>query len=599
MALLRSGFNSANDILLAPPSKPKIKKRVQIRSPPASPTSPEDVARPGIGRRLSAGRDGSPPPVTTAPREDESYEPVSSSNSSMEQEALENMRRNSGVMAQEPAKPGGGGALLNPFAKTMASSEARAFGLRDSEQGVDEGAQMRPQGGKGRMDVDAFKNMLMTGSATPSPPLGKAPGPEAQGGGVRDGNSSMDASSGTRHSLFDPAVDSLRSPDSPRTSFDHSNSSDEEEDDDENANLVGKGDGQDAAKPTIPRHKHGKVLGERGPQTVSFADFDETIPSPRTPTGENPPFSGRPPLGRSPSDLNKPLPPPPEGHSSPHVTTPAVPEKDEPSVQDEEKEKDTEEQRDQLVQQEAPIVAVETAEAEPPSQAKKPPPPLPASRRQGGHNRTRSGSDLTTNSAQNEDGAELAQKSSNTPRQAPPPPPSRRTQAVSSPSLSPAGELSPDSQPQTQTRAPAPEINSLAPPEGPSQSQRPADASTKAMPPPPAPRRNTSKTGSFTRTPSNASHTSGASATTGGNAPPPPPSRRSKPPPPTGSRDRRTSSQSELVEREPERSGSVGSLQASAFAVGEEGEAGQKDILADIAALQREVDELRAKAGKT
>ena len=184
---------------------------------------------------------------------------------------------------------------------------------------TDEQAERNKQGPP-KMNVDMFKNIIMTGSASPSPPV--APSSQVPQRPQASSNST-DTSSLSQQSLFDHSHGPRA--ESPRSSFDRRLESDsEEEDENEHSSLMGPTATRPEAEgpPPPPKHKHGKALAARGPQTVSFADFSDSIsqgwqasPGPRTPPPQLSPRGGilRPSTPKSPpSDLNKPLPPPPE-----------------------------------------------------------------------------------------------------------------------------------------------------------------------------------------------------------------------------------------------------------------------------------------------
>ena len=380
----------------------------------------------------------------------------------------------------------------------------------------------------------------MTGSASPSPPVTQP----AQSQRPQDSSSGTDTSSVSRHSLFDPTQE-LRM-ESPRTSFDQQSIPSEDSEDNEHTQLMGPSVSRPEAEgpPPPPKHKHGKALGPKGPQTVSFADFNESIPSgwqqssgPRTPPVNNPLQSIlRPSTPRSPSsDLNKPLPPPPEAQTTMDTAT-------ENSFSDA-----------TATQQPAP------SQADPSVPKKMPPPPPPSSRRQGG-GRSRSGSNLTQTSIQEEAEDEDAKPAS---KAVPPPPPSRRSHTPST--QTPSADTPPTTQP--------------------------GSPSTENRPQPPPPRRNPSKSGSHHRSSSNAS--SNSIPRHEGGAPPP------APPPRRGAAPKRSS----MEHRKPSDT-SLGSETSSLRQI-DEGAAGeappqepQRDMLADLAALQAEVDALRAQAGQ-
>ena len=520
----------------------KPRKRVTIISPPQSP-----VDAPERPRRLSDGRTGSPPPppVTVTPEDVAATNATSTADPDL-QRALLNTRRNShGAEPLPPPAPiGVMRAPYNPFARTLATSDSQ---LGVQRAATEERGNERPSGGPPKMNVDMFKNLLMTGSVSPSPPVTQHTRPQ------QSQHSSTDTSSASRQSLFDPAHESH--PESPSTSFDRQSITDEdEEEDNEHVSLMGPTTSRPEPEgpPPPPKHRHGRALRPKGPQTVSFADFNESIPAGwqqppgvRTPP-VNSPLQGilRPSTPRSPtSDLNKPLPnkplpPPPEAQAAPEApTSTMVNEKPET------------------------LPSVPQPEASLPK--KTPPPPPPTSRRQGqGQNRSRSGSNLTQNSIQEED---------ETPKSAakaiPPPPPARRAHQASA--------------------QPSPAV--ITPP-----ITEPSSPVSDNKPIPPPPRRNPSKPGSsHIRSSSNAS--SHSIPRHEGGAPPP------APPPRRGAGTARSSMSENGYRRSSVHS--VGSDASSLRQIGggahaeEPPKQPERDIMADLAALQAEVDALRAGAG--
>ncbi|CAD0017865.1 unnamed protein product, partial [Aureobasidium pullulans] len=151
---------------------------------------------------------------------------------------------------------------------------------------------------KPAMDVDAFTRMLLTGN-TPS----ASPGPMTP---------SSRLPSGRTNSLGD------LHPESPSASDDEHHDDPPDQDYEQLTGLVKTPEAHSKKqKPPPPAHHHGKALPptRKGPQTVSFADFDVPATPPALPSPS--PASPKPQLMRSPSDLNKPLPPPPPPHQSP------------------------------------------------------------------------------------------------------------------------------------------------------------------------------------------------------------------------------------------------------------------------------------------
>ena len=519
-----------------------------------------------------------PPPVTYVAHED--VDAATIADPALEQ-AQANTRRNTGSAAPPPPTRfgilsgnrtgGSGGAPVNPFARTLETQEAE-YGLRkesaaQNREAADEaGQQPRPGAGRPALDVDAFKNILMTGSATPSQPEQNQP-QKAQ-----DSSSSTDASSVSRQPMWDSAHEAH--PESPRTPWDehehehYSPPSDNDDSENEQSSLMGPVASRpvEEGPPRPPKPGQSRPY----PQTVSFAEFDEAVPSaspisaPRTPPVDTQRLSGyfKPSLPRSPSDLNKPLPPPPA---------------------------ETERRASPMQQ---PTIAIPTTGDQP--QAKKAPPPPPVSRRQAqpssSEARGRSASNLSSASSQQPSEADVTSRPSDQNlKPAPPPPPSRRAQ--------------------THSNVPSPAIET--PSSVPSPNKTPAAEAKSGMPPPP-PRRHASKNGSsgVNRTPSTSSRTSlprsdsfTGSATSGGHAPPAPPPRRgagaskrsSIDGPPSSLSGRRTSEQSFHSEREgltqvdePQDEGVDGGSESVQAAPP------QSDILADMTAFQAEIDALRA-----
>ncbi|KAF2169762.1 hypothetical protein M409DRAFT_20177 [Zasmidium cellare ATCC 36951] len=544
------------------PSKRTKKKRVKIQTPP---DSPEAQFTDGNGaRRLSAadasGRAGSPPPPATTVEESEEESDSTATADSELEEALKNTRRNSGSLPSPDKAPASEmRAPYNPFAKTLASSDA-GFGLI-RENAEEQGKEQRQGAGSGRaaLDVDAFKNILLTGSATPSPPssvAGATATPSAAPNTTFSRPHDSSSSNTDTSSIFDRNYGMQL--ESPRNSFDDYESA-SESDDDEKSGLMGQGRSDDLAPPAPPKPKI------RGPQTVSFADFDQSIPEgfqssgPRTPP-VNTHITGilRPSTPRSSSDLNKPLPPPPaETYDAvpPHFLDKSLP----PS------------------QQPTPTITAEDATP------KKAPPPPPTRRKAGDTARPRSSSNLSQEPSYPPDDDESTSKL------APPPPPARKPQ----PTAVVSG------------------ISSDPPSEKPSPSQSTTEV-PKAMPPPP-PRRHPSKTGPSPRHSESPAQRPGdaflaAVAPSQPNAPPAPPPRRaggSKRTSMDGAPDtmaRRVSSEHSRPSGnsfDSDRSGFLSSLQQVAEP-GENNEhplvtplESQRDVLADMTAFQAEIEALR------
>ncbi|KAI4737604.1 hypothetical protein E4T50_11924 [Aureobasidium sp. EXF-12298] len=342
----------------------------------------------------------------------------------------------------ETSSQSGQQAPYNPFARTLATIDPQNAASAPVGLSRDTSA----ASAKPAMDVDAFTRMLLTGN-TPS----ASPGPMTPSAGLP---------SATANSLGD------LHPESPPASDDDDEHHDAppEPDYEQLTGLVRTPDTHSKKpKPPPPAHHHGKSLStpSKGPQTVSFAEFDVVATPPTLPSPSI--ASPKPQLVRSPSDLNKPLPPPPPPHhSSSPDTAPSISEQfDGPA------------QSPQLPAEDFGLNS-------------KRPPPIPLSRRSSQmrsfSGRPRSSSNLSRSSVPDDFSDGTA-----TPPVKPPPPPARR---------------GPHS---VETDLPAPSARPPLPPPPRHTKQRPASVSrtpstnsthslNKAnMPPPPPPRRGENK----------------------------------------------------------------------------------------------------------
>ncbi|KXS95224.1 hypothetical protein AC578_1869 [Pseudocercospora eumusae] len=543
---------AASDVA-APTTPPKRtkKKKVVIQTPPHS---PDFVYSPGNGGH-SATRAPSPPPHTGPNTiEDSETESTSTADDSELESAAANAARNHAVNSRPDVGIGAMRAPYNPFARTLASNEAALRLSRGEGEQLDGKGENKEQR-KPAMDVDMFKNILMTGG----------PVPAGLGSHTRQHDSSSNATDTS--SVFDSAYG--LHPESPTMGYDEYQSTSEDEDDHEKSHLMGAGRSDDLAPPAPPKPK-------RGPQTVSFADFDQSIPpnfqsaGPSTQTQHITGILRTATPPRPNSDLNKPLPPPPQAASEP--PPPVVPAKDIPSPHS------------------VTVAAPDDSSLTP----KKVPPPPPSSRRQpAGHGRARSVSNVSNNtldsvaSAPGSETSSLQQKPEDTAsKPAPPPPPHRRNMF----GLQPQANTPPG------TASPQQIDNKLAPT--------------------PPPRRHGSKLGGSadsSRRMSDDSTTTrrtDSSPAAGGAVPPPPPPRRERGSkrtsldgPPASLSRRLSGDHHRGTSFDSERSASISSLQK----VAEMGESAEhavsspdssRDILADMAAFQAEIDALRAQGTK-
>ncbi|KAF2630099.1 hypothetical protein BU25DRAFT_336012 [Macroventuria anomochaeta] len=294
---------------VSPPSR--TKKHVRIESTAISIPPQPDISSPDDSPHTSfapqqapAQHAGSPPPASSAAYSNSSpgaytREPGRSYGvAAPDSIAISNTASGMSYSAISPSV-----VPANPFAKTLASMEPQRAGGEDraSAEGAAQG------NNRASLDVESFKNMLMTGKPYPrqttqasQPPTA----PSTASAAIVESGSSTDASSTSRQSLLEPAHEA--SVESPRTSYEMARS-----DEDEVAGLTPERTRSKRKPPPAPAHRHGKLVSPRQPQTVPFDSFaaTEAAPSPVT----------RP---RNTSDTNKPLPPAPVVSPPPHIDNP-------------------------------------------------------------------------------------------------------------------------------------------------------------------------------------------------------------------------------------------------------------------------------------
>ena len=212
-----------------------------------------------------------------------------------------NTLQNSGFSHVQPL--GRQKAPLNPFDRTAALANAengRATRTSAAEP------KTRPQ-----YSVDEFKNLLLTGnkstSETTAPPIPPASIHALQASG--DTSSNTDASSISRQSIFEPPPEVRQ--DTPRTSHELSSS------DEERWQLVrSPQSAKESRKPATPQSHHGKPMVENISQKGLYKEPSSPIAS----SGASDVSVGRSLSGspRTPTNLNKPLPPPPTLEASDH-----------------------------------------------------------------------------------------------------------------------------------------------------------------------------------------------------------------------------------------------------------------------------------------
>lgn len=296
-------------------------------------------------------------------------------------------------------------APANPFARTLASLEQQE---RGSEEDRTTAERTTLGNNRASLNVEGFKNLLMTGNPTPRPSAQSSQAtvaPNPLSGPQFESSSSTDTSSVSRHSLFEPPHEVHA--ESPRTSYEMADS-----EEDERVGVVSEVKKVKKKPPPAPKHRHGKLVTPRQPQTVAFDSFAATEPTPSPIT--------RP---RDNSDVHKPLPPPPIVSPPPlHTGTQnSTPEQSTPA-------------QSKASESLAPVDVLATTTS-PTTQQKRTPPPVPLARRQsqlrtsGAANRSRSNSSLTISSQHSIDPLPSPIPSNQDPitsAKSPPPPPRPR-----------------------------------------------------------------------------------------------------------------------------------------------------------------------------
>jgi hypothetical protein len=413
------------------------------------------------------------------------------------------------------------------------------------------------------LDVDAFKRLILTGSATGSAAASSDPNLTSpqfpQASPAADCGNSTDTSSISRQSIFEPALDAQL--DTPRTSHEISTS------DEEHQRLVQDGPlpNPGRKKPPPPRTRHGKLIKDNNnlPSSSSL-HLPSVVPTDVEVTWVKPL-----------TDLNKPLPPPPQANT---------PESEIEDYED-------------AIDLEAVAESSKVLQAHLSVTQRKTPPTPPVTRRRSQRSKLSQDGSMEEPPIRNEatlggpllDGVTAMPPSGG---KAPPPPPLRRTLSVRSSSNVPVVSAIPPTPPATTSPTDPlspPKSHSSAPPLPPTRS--PSVSSAKR------PRRSTMLGGAITSSPL---------LTSTAMSPPPPP------PPPRQRGSSRSSLDNPLSSITPGRTSgefwpsggentkreSGASLGPTPSAVGGSEEFGAKDILADLSALQREVDELRGRYEK-
>ncbi len=428
----------------------------------------------------------------------------------------------------------------NPFKKTLASLGTENKPGPSSQISEGSSTEAEPKTIRPHYDVEDFKKLLLTGekggsgaNATVPPPV-SFQSPSHFG----DSSSNTDASSISRQSIFEPVSGPLQ--ESPRTSHDSVLS------DDERQRLVGSMPIiSERIKPLTPKHRHGKLVKLNAPQNVSFEDptlsLSDSAMSAMVPVDRSMPgISG---------NVDKPLPPIPS-----RVDTQSP-------IQESSESKDNDFQGSYIESEEP--TSGNTAQ-------KRNPPTPPLSRRHSQLRAKTFASSTARSRLIREEGPQESVLSSQSAPDAgskpPPPPPPRRTglnRGTSSSSISTGASFVSMSDQSNAT-----------------------DISTRSAKPRPTVPPDQSPSLSTVKRPNQTQSISGSPSA----APPPPPRRRGS------SQSSYTPSRLSGHYTDRLRSDSGGSS-ISNIAVSPVGpsSAEHKDVMADLSALQREVDELRGK----
>jgi hypothetical protein len=274
-----------------PPSatslKPKVVKKVRVQSPP--PSSPESAGAPES--YLRAGRyddsdtsedeeDEVNPFSTIPPRGNEDEQPAD----------------------RPPSTPHR--APPNPFQRTLQDIELGSDGTPQSPETL--------PGARGALDVDAFQRLLLTGQAGPAAPAQSTGNPPRAG----DGANQTDTSSLPRQSLSGASTHpSIQ--DTPRTSHEIS----DREADDSRHDLTGSARPNVQTptlrkKPPPPSSRHGKLIRPEPAAKGGLEDAPANAHGPsalstQTPREGTTPLSSPLQASSTPLKVNKPLPVPP------------------------------------------------------------------------------------------------------------------------------------------------------------------------------------------------------------------------------------------------------------------------------------------------
>ena len=438
-----------------------------------------------------------------------------------------------------PKARGQRAAPANPFAKSLARLNAETQPSLTSPGLEKRASEVEPKIGRPHYDVDDFKRLLLKGETNTPVPTAAVPPPVSFQGqhGVGDSSSNTDTSSISRQSIFEPVSNPLQ--ESPRTSYESSPA------DEERQQLGGSSPSSlGKTKPAIPRPRHGRLVKSNTPQTVSFEDptlsFSDSVTLPVGPTQE---------LAGTPSNGSKPLPALPVAMQN-SVTANPNPE----------------------IPKRHSYSAYSELQGSPNLQKRSPPAP-PLSRRHSLRPKPYVTSERSTPISEegSSDSFPISQSPPNTTSKAPPPPPPRR-----------AGQARGESPSSISTTASAVAVQPQS---------RDDDSSTRsARPQPPTPP-NRSPSLSAVKRQSTQPFTGSPSM-----APPPPPRRRGSSASSYSYNPSRLSGNCSTLATERMRSDSnASSISQLPMSSPTQSSPESRDVLADLSALQREVDELRGK----
>lgn len=434
----------------------------------------------------------------------------------------------------------------NPFKKTLASLEERKpTGIAPSSFEQSSTGSNNPQV-KAQYDVDDFKRLLLTGDRS-APKINAVSAPTVNFGHSQSGDSSSntDASSLSRQSILEPVATTRH--ESPQTSRDSS--------DDERQNLgLAAEPNSTKIKPSAPKPRHGRLMQATGPQTVSFED--PSLSTPRLDRAGPPTENEHDPVS---SDL----------YGGKHKALPSLPSSS----------GTVDSGSSQHVARSEPDLEPKEIQANSAPQKKSAPTPPPTRRsRPMSISSINSGRSIPLSEDIATDSVQLSRSPPNKTSNAPAPPPPRRSKSVrtdsgfSIPTISSVDGESQQSiqrdQSPTSAQRPSTSVSSRQSPsslasKGPSRTSPASMTPATVPPPPPPPRRRGSSQSSGNYTPSRLSGIYSM---------------------PNTERQRSDSGAS-----------SISQVPTKAIMPTGEYKSEQGDVMADLTALQREVDELRGK----